>query len=178
MKRARQERLSSSSDFNGYGSLTSPRRVMIPLLVRDGKPCPSGANSTSPLQNSSVSDMYGSSASNSRTGLPYSDELSLYTSPTHAAAISPFTGPLGAGGFSMAYSSDTSSQFAASTAQQTRDYLTATYHHQIGPQQYGAAYGASHLRGAAAAAFSSPYALPASSYSAGYSQHQACWPSW
>ena len=183
MKRARQERASSSSDYNGYGSLSSPRRVMIPLLVRDGKTCGSGMSPTSPhpiSYSSSASDIYSGSTSNSRTG--YGEELSLYSNPGHASTMSPFSSPLGTGGFGMTYSPEASPQFPV-PSQQTRDYLTATYHHQLGSQQYGSAYSTSHLRAgaAAAAAFNSPYAFSASNYSPSYSQHQIqpkCWPTW
>ena len=181
MKRARQERASSSSEYNGYGGLSSPRRVMIPLLVRDGKPCGSGMSPTSPhpiSYSTSASDIYSGSASNPRPG--YGDELSLYSNSGHASTMSPFSGPLGTGGFGMTYSPETSPQFAVPSPQQTRDYLTATYHHQLGSQQYGSAYSTSHLRGAAAA-FNSPYAFSASNYSPTYTQHQIqpkCWPTW
>ena len=180
MKRARQERASSSSDYNGYGALSSPRRMMIPLLVRDGKTGPSAISPTSPhpiSYTSSTSDLYSGSSSNSRSGVPYGEELSLYSNPGHASTMSPFSGPLAAGGFGVTYSPETSPQFPVPSPQQTRDYLTATYHHQLGSQQYGSAYGASHLRGAAAA-FNSPYALSASNYSTAYPQQPKCWPTW
>ena len=180
MKRARQERASSSGDYGGFGGLSSPRRVMFPLLVREGKACPPGMMSTSPHQGSytgSAADIFSNTSGSSRASISYSDEPSLYSG---SQTLSPFSaGPLGATGFGMSYSPETSTQFAVHSPQ-TRDYLSATYHHQIGAQQYGAAYNSSHLRGAAAA-FNSSYALPTSNYASSYTQHQMqqkCWPTW
>lgn len=180
MKRARQERASSSGEYGGFGSLSSPRRVVFPLLVRDGKACPSGMMPTSPHQGSysgSAADIFSGSSGNSRASLSYNEDSSLYSNSQN---LSPFSaGPLGATGFGMSYSPEASPQFGVHSPQ-TRDYLSATYHHQIGAQQYGAAYSSPHLRGAAAA-FNSSYALPTTNYASPYTQHQMqqkCWPTW
>ncbi|KAL1138518.1 hypothetical protein AAG570_008581 [Ranatra chinensis] len=44
-KRAQQEKGMHVDQSGGGGGLVSPRRVAVPVLVRDGKPCTSGAAS-------------------------------------------------------------------------------------------------------------------------------------
>ena len=118
MKRARQEK--SSGGYSGFGGLSSPRRVVVPVLVRDGKAChtgvmpdnshgnypglPSTSSSTSNLRlSSSGGDLssYPAVSPTSTNGVmgpngvatPYASSPGPFHSPTHSFDFNPHTYP-------------------------------------------------------------------------------------
>ena len=159
-----------SGGYDSFGGLSSPRRVMVPVLVRDGKPCHTGMVPTSPHGSYAAiqghTETYSSASANGR--LPsYSGENSSYS------ATSPTSGThLGSNGLSMTYSTSSPSSFHPQS--QTIDHYnshTFSHHNQLGAQQFGSTY--------APAAYGPAYAM-AATYSANYRPHQIQqkWPAW
>ena len=172
LKRARQEKGTMSNGYDAFSGLSSPRRVVVPVLVRDGKPCQSSM--TSPSSRSypmpGVHENYQNSSCNGRIG-SYSEDT--------VTPASSLASHFGANGLGMTFSSSSPPQI--SLHPQSQEHLTTpSYHHQLSAQQFSPTYPSSHLRAAATPAAYGPAYAMAASYSANYRPHQMQqkWPAW
>lgn len=170
-----------SNSYDSFSGLSSPRRVMVPVLVRDGKPCHSGVTASSPRAGGYAlhgGNEYQTSSGNPRIGTApsYSDESLYNTSPATS-----LPGHLSANGLTMTYSTTSTPQFAFPQQAQAVDHLAShSYpHSQLAAQQFSPSYASSHLRSATQAGYGSAYAV-AASYPTNYRPHQLQqkWPTW
>ncbi|XP_076826025.1 uncharacterized protein LOC143471709 [Clavelina lepadiformis] len=177
MKRARQEKGGAVSGGYDLGGLASPRRVMVPVLVRDGKPYPGGmmhSTTRSACFGLPGSEMNTAPSGTPRVGIPYGDESVGHSAPPMGS----FPGHFGSSGFGMHYSSSSPSQISSHHRQAPHgDHLTGhpTYHSTIGSQQFSATYASTQLR-TGGQTYNSPYAVAAAPYHQHHMQQK--WATW
>jgi len=184
MKRARQEKGGIHGSYDGLG-FSSARRVMVPVLVRDGKACHGNIGSNNgtgfPLPANSI-------PSPGRASLPYNAEGSTPS----AHSVAPFSGHIGSGSFGLQhYPANTAQisphpqnpQYHSSHSSEHSSLAHPAYHSPLTSQQFASPYSSGHLRHpAGSSAYSPTYAMTtANPYSPSYPHHhhmQQQWPTW
>jgi len=169
LKRTRQEK--GSGSYDTFGGLSSSRRVMVPVLVRDGKVCHHTGMVPSPIHVSypgvaATTNMYSSSSSNQRLSTS-SREPSSYSL---VSSTSPDREKLSPNGLGNTYLNSPSSLHSPTHCFEY--FNTQAHNHgQITTEQLASGYASGSFIPAYAATNSYPVSYTSS-------QTQQTWPSW